>query len=462
LRLAVSIWNACVPAARDYPADGGGAPPERPPRVPLEAHLDGATAGKASRWDVILLMIDSLRTDCLAAGRRSPSLMPALDRLASESLVFTDFLSQASHTSYAALVPLTGEYPLRTRGYSSYPRHPPRDRVLLHDLLKRAGYRTGFFSSQDERWGGMYRHVRSSGLDRFHHASDVVPLGTALPGEAEAEQSVANHVVDDALTLDAGLRWVEEGGAPYFAFFNLQSAHFPYTLPGPAKLRGPIEEQGVSFAHIPPAQRPAVRVRYEEALRYVDAQIGRLIERLKARGTWERTLLAVTADHGQAFYEHGFPTHASWLYDEVVRVPFFLRIPGGPAGRDGRPAQLIDVAPTILAGAGLPGWGGFQGRSLLGPAWEEPRARYLVCHSPLAHQRGIVRGGYKLLHDDAEDITVLYDLRSDPTEKRDLSEERPDVRDDLRRRLEAWTREQVGYHADEARRLREFPPRHAP
>src|SRR5439155_23698440 len=97
-------------------------------------------------------------------------LMPSLGALARDSRLYANAYSQASHSSYASPVPLCSQYPLRTRGVYAYPKNPPYPRVMIYDVLKPLGYRTGIFSSQNENCEGRINYLQTPGLDRFFHA----------------------------------------------------------------------------------------------------------------------------------------------------------------------------------------------------------------------------------------------------------------------------------------------------
>ena len=93
---------------------------------------------------------------------------------------------------------------------------------------------------------------------------------------------------------------------------------------------------------------------YADSLVYVDALISRLFDHLQKTGLWDKTLIVLTGDHGQAVYEHGFAAHGSALFDEVLRVPLLIRAPGLSASQDPRLAQQINVPPSVVDLLGLP------------------------------------------------------------------------------------------------------------
>jgi arylsulfatase A-like enzyme len=141
-----------------------------------------------------------------------------------------------------------------------------------------------------------------------------------------------------------------------------------------------------------------------------------------------------------------------------MRVPLVLHGPGIPAGTDPRPAQHIDIPPTILDALSLPPHPGFQGVSLLAPDPDPSRARYLMAQSPLAHQYAVVRDDFKLVYDVRRDQTLMVDLSQDPGERKNLATRDPDRAAALRGRLDAWRAHQLQYYRDPREQVRSYPP----
>src|SRR5204862_7920902 len=120
---------------------------------------------------------------------------------------------------------------------------------------------------------------------------------------------------------------------------------------------------------------------------------------LKERGQWDRTLVVVTGDHGDAFYEHGTSAHANGVYDEAIRVPLVIRAPGMTAGRDERPAQLLDIAPGVFHPLGLPSHPSLQGEDPFAPEFRKDRTRFVISDTAWKTQIGVLRSGFKMIRD---------------------------------------------------------------
>jgi arylsulfatase A-like enzyme len=169
-------------------------------------------------------------------------------------------------------------------------------------------------------------------------------------------------------------------------------------------------------------------------------------------------MIVIGGDNGEAFYEHNFSAHASSLFNEVVKVPMIIRAPDLVPGLDNRPAMFLDVPPSILQLLGLPTHPGFQGISLFEPRPDPDRSLYMIVQTPAAFQSAIIRSGFKLLFSEWDGRYYVWDQVNDPAEKRNLASSRPDLVQDLDRRLKLWRQEQLAYYADVPRQSREYPP----
>jgi len=435
------------------------------PILPLEQYAARVDPTRTRDWNVIIILVESLRPDQLRVGGSRRVVMPAVEALAAESRIFTDHYSQASHSNYADLAPLSSHYPLRSPHYHVYPERPTYPRVLIYDLLKARGYRVGIFSSQNERWGGMIHYLQTGSVDRFLHA-ETYRGPTYVPRNdvgfaAFVRGSKRSGKIDDRFTVAEAVAWIDSiAPAPFFIYMNLQNSHVPYERPadfpprfGPGTVSFPIR-----FGQFPRDSVPAVVDMYANSLADVDFQLGRRFDFLKRRGLWQRTIIVLTGDTGQAFYEHGFAAHAGPLYDEVLRVPLLIHAPGLAPGIDPRPAQHIDVPPTILDLLGMPPHPGFQGISLVGPPPSAERPRFLVAQTPLAHQYAVVQSGYKLIYDARTKRTLLYHLATDPDEKNELTRAMPGKTRELLERLGAWYHAQIEYYGNPVLHSRAYPP----
>ena len=446
--VSADAFEGAVPAS--------GVDPIRRPIEPMDQYLGKVDRERLKKWNVVVVLIDSLRSDQIRATGGTRDVMPAVEALTREGRVFTDCVTPASHTDYACPAVFSSHYPLRARDVYRYPKNPPYPRVMIYDVLKALGWRTALYSSQNEEWGQMMNYMQTGGLDVVFHSKSA-----GIAEESTKDRPAFAGALDDSVTIGEAMKWIEAGaGAPFFLYLNLQNSHLPYEVPAdfPRRFSPKEIDFKISIGWFPREKAEAVKNVYADSLAYVDSQLDRLIRRLKERGEWDRTLLVVSGDHGEAFYEHGSAAHANGVHEEVIRVPLVVRAPGLDPGRDGRPAQLLDVAPGVFQLMGLPPHPSFQGESLFAPEPKADRVRYVISDTPWSTQLGVIRLGFKLIWNGDTAGTVLYDLGRDPGEKTDATASRPEVASDLKARLAAWRRVQLDYYGNPLRQACEYPP----
>ena len=265
---------------------------------------------------VLLVTIDTLRVDRVGAYGYARARTPHLDRLAADGLLAANAFATAPVTLPSHASVMTGRYPpahgARHNGVAL-----PEGTVTLATALKAAGFATGAFVSAfplDRRFG------LAGGFDAYGDRWARGPDGR--PADERAGQ----------LTVDEALAWRRTtGDARTFLWVHLFEPHAPYGDASTGR---------------------AVGDRYDDEIAEADRQVGRLLDGLGAARA--ETLVVVTADHGEAFGEHGEIGHSLFVYDTTLRVPLILQGPGVARGRVAHPVSLVDVAPTVLEWLGVP------------------------------------------------------------------------------------------------------------
>jgi len=327
----------------------------------------GCGGAPVSRPNVIVVCIDSLRADRLAPYGSDTRFSRTLAEMARESVVFDRAYTVASWTKPSVASLLTGLYPSQHGLIASHNTRAdllPDAVTTLAERLKAAGYRTAAF-------------VENVHLQRGKSALD------------QGFEVYAEEVGNAREILHGFAAWeAEEDQRPFFAYLHILDPHWPYTpLPPPAGvplpddialrsrqwglaqrrwplLRDAVNEQGLRLAG---EELAALSALYDGEIHDVDAAVSSLLELLRGRDVLERTLLVVTADHGEGFLEHARLDHGYGAYEELLRIPLVIRFPGARNGgaRVTDPVQIVDVAPTILESVGVDAPAG-GGRSLLG------------------------------------------------------------------------------------------------
>jgi arylsulfatase A-like enzyme/Tfp pilus assembly protein PilF len=359
-----------------------------------------------ARPHVLLITLDTVRADRLGAYGHAAAETPHLDRLAREGVRLNDATSASPLTAPAHAALLSGQYPGRLGIKNNGSTAIPEGTITLAEVLKEAGYRTGAFIGAfvvDRAYGF------AQGFDTFDASFD----GFRQEIKAQVQRPAA-RVVDPAIA------WITGGAgasAPFFAWIHLYDAHTPYAAPPPF---------GARFASRP----------YDGEIAYVDAQIGRVVEHLRASGTLDRTLVIIVGDHGEALGDHGEEEHGIFLYDPVIRIPWIMRLPPSAGVKPSVLAEQvrsIDLLPTVLELLGLPRAGRVDGESVAGlmrgAARRDPPSAYSESWYPQLHfgwsrLRALRVGEWKYVDAPRPE---LYDLRADRAERRNVIGERGGV-----------------------------------
>jgi arylsulfatase A-like enzyme len=423
-----------------------------------QADVWNRVAHVTNRANIVLITVESMRHDVVGLWQQGQEVMPAVNALAHDGVQFTRAYSQATQTDYATTALYSSLFPLRTRRHLYFHSNDPWPKTLFYDVLKPAGYATAIISSQNNGWGGMDNFLESPRLDLFY---DPERNGALSRGGSWADSFA------DAQTVDKAISWIADQGTqgvPFFLGLNLQSSHFPYKLPpGASQIFQPATiDFSAGFMQYPIEKVEIVRNAYDNALHECDGQIGRLVEALRAHGQLSRTIIVVSGDHGEAFYERGYITHGREPIEPVIRTACVLYAPGMVSPHiDSYPVELVDVLPTVLGLLGLPPHPNFQGIDVLAVDRPPRERRWLFFHTenPVARTDAVLwMGRWKYAWDRARDAESLFDVETDPGETDDLSARRPELAHSLREVLQTWRRRQLAYYQFPMYYERYFPP----
>jgi arylsulfatase A-like enzyme/Flp pilus assembly protein TadD len=355
------------------------------------------TVSWPDRPDVVLVTLDTLRADAPGFGGNRRVETPVLDRLASQGMVFDE-----AHAHNVVTLPshaniLTGLYPYQhgLRDNTGF-RLPSRVSTLA-TLLKPKGYATGAFVGAfplDSRYG------LGRGFDVY---DDAYPRGKPALDFLVPERPGTEVIA-------AALKWWRAHSADRrFLWVHLYDCHAPYRPPAP---------YSETYRDDP----------YLGEVASTDATLGPLLTPFLAGKSERPALVVVTADHGEARGDHGESTHGLFAYEATLRVPLVVWCAGAVApGRSKEPVRHVDIAPTILAAAGVEKPAGWPGETLF-PAAAVRRASYFESYSTAFNRgwaplRGMLEGREKYID---LPIPELYDLERDSAEARNLAADKPE------------------------------------
>lgn len=365
--------------------------------------------GRAPRSNLLLISIDTLRADHLGSYGYAAAETPALDALAARGLRFSQATTVTPLTLPAHTSLLTGTFPAFHGVRDNGGFYVGDDQLMLAEVLKQHGYRTGGFVGAfvlDGRWG------INQGFDRYFDDFDLSKFDMAVG--LDAAQRPGREVVDRTI------EWLDqERDQPFFAWVHLYDPHTPYAAPDPFRARFPRTMIGS----------------YDAEIASVDSQVSRLVQHLTDAGRLTDTIVVVVGDHGESLGEHREQAHGFFIYDATTHIPLIIAGPGVPERVVSSQVRIIDIMPTALHLLHVEVPKVVQGASLLPLASGAPgnlvalsETWYPRYHYGWSELMSIRDGRYKFI---AAPRRELYDLQADPGETTDLSTSNPRLTDTL-------------------------------
>jgi choline-sulfatase len=410
------------PGAEDVPGDGvdqnceggdataGAAPAEATPaRAPATAP---ATAPGAAFWkgNILIVTIDAFRADRLGvAGYRRPahgrgkSLTPTLDALAGRGAYFRRVWAQAPNTPRSFPSILTSRPPSGIawdKPGVNYPNLLPSNRTFFEGLaaagLKPIGIFSHFYFTADRGISKAFAEWSDDGA------------GTI----AESNKDIASpRIVPRVITR---LRQAAARKERFVLWTHLFEPHSSYM---------PHKEFPTSLTGV-----PGLMEKYDYEIAFADLWVGKLLDAVKELGLADDTAVVVMADHGEAWGEHKAYFHGQDLFDEQLRVPLIIAVPGQAPRVFDDPVALVDVGPTLLEMVGVAAPATMRGRSLLSFIRGQERPARPIFSELLPatawphHAVMMVDGNHKLIHRVSDRRWELYDLGRDPGERSNLAD----------------------------------------
>lgn len=396
--------------------------------------------------NVLVIGIDTLRSDHLGCYGYPRATSPNIDKLASEGVRFETAISASPWTLPSFATAFTSLYPSQHGAGSLESRLKTIFPTLAMMLLKH-GYSTAGIAN-NATIGPEF------GMDRGFEYYDLPP---------PAAERFADGATEDALA------WIDRtGDKPFFLFVHYFDPHLPYAPPPPYDsmfnkgYTGPV---GTSFSlqtitgtdthlydyvkALPRDDWNQVVALYDGEIAFTDSAVGKLLAGLGERGLRHKTLVVLFADHGEEFLDHGAMDHGHTLFDELLRVPLVFSLPGVlPKGKIvSNQVRLLDLVPTVLDVLGIETDAHLEGASLkplLLGSGEVKAPEHSLLPADVALSGALLAGSdrkslraypWKMVYELGTGRTQLYDLRSDPGEKLDVADKEPQVRDLLEKTM---------------------------
>jgi len=396
-----------------------------------------ASVAAATPPNIVLITLDTTRADRMGFLGSKQGLTPNLDTLARDSAVFTHAYAQAPLTTPSHATILTGTYP-QFHQVLDFGMPLAANLPFAPEILRAHGYRTAAFVSS------LVLNPEPSYAPGFDRGFETYDAGFHKAGHGEDRYRTVQRRGDEVVAH--ALAWLtKHPKGPFFIWVHLYDAHDPYDPPEPYKTR---------YASAP----------YDGTIAYEDAVVGKLLRELKLRGLYDGTVMAVTADHGEALGAHGEDTHGIFLYDETIQVPLLIKMPikmpinqphtSAAGQRIENRVELVDILPTLLQEVGIEIPKEVQGESLLplikmkageseenqtADVWRD-RPAYAQSDVPWIEfgwsaERSLRTGKYLYIQAPRRE---LYDQEADPSADHDLASSSAAVADTLASQLETF------------------------
>ena len=313
-------------------------------------------AAPHGRPNILLISIDSLRRDHVGSYGYPRPTTPHLDALAQEGVRFDTAVSPTSWTLPSHVTLLTA-LPIRVHQVHVSSERFTKRVLTLAEVLSQEGYTTSGIV------GGSYLDAGYGFAQGFDDYDDYTVVNR--------DRNKPDGHVTSPMSLRLASEWLASWAAsqqprPFFLFLHMWDVHYSYDPPPPYDtmfdpdyegdiVASPYMRNRRINARMDPRDLEHVMALYDGEIRHTDDHLGRLFDSLKGLGAFDDTIIVVTSDHGDEFFEHGKKGHGQNLFDSVLRIPLLMRYPSKiPAGRvvEGQ-VRLMDVAPTILGLAGI-------------------------------------------------------------------------------------------------------------
>ena len=360
--------------------------------------------------NIVLITIDTLRADHLPAYGYSKVKTPSMDRLAAQSILFEDAVAHAPMTLPSHVSILTGLLPVvhGVHDNAGFILNP--NVTTLAEVLKQKGYVTAAFVSAfvlDSQF------KMDQGFDLY---SDDLALAEAKVSSIDLQRRAAETQVE----VEAWLRKNKQ--KKFFLWIHYYDPHDPYDPPEPFHA-----EYANSL--------------YDGEIAYTDQVLGKLLSDLDSAGLNEKTIVVLTADHGEGLGEHHEKTHSLFIYNATQHVPLMFRLPGVSPGRRSEIVGHVDIVPTLLDLTGIESGLQTQGKSLL-PVMNNQsndvsesvysESRLSEFHYGWSPLRSITTKEHRFIEAPTAE---LYDRQTDGAETKNIAKQKPEVVSAMRQKL---------------------------
>jgi len=410
--VTLAVLNAVMhPAPKDALAGGpficdGCGFPQKAINEPLAGDTLSGLPHICENCNVLLVTADTTRAEHLSCYGYAHETSPNIDGLGKDGILFTNMFAQAPLTSTSHVSIMTSLYPFQHGVRDNWGYALGDDAVTLAETLTDQGYDTAAFVSS-------YVLEDRFGLDQgFATYDDEMTAGAKNGAEGDYVHDGAVYAERRAEdTTDAAIQWLGNGrNGSFFMWVHYYDPHYGYIPPG-------------DYARMFTSKT----AEYDGEIRYMDDQLGRLLDRLEKLGLSQKTVIVFVGDHGEGLGDHGEPAHGKRVFDSTIRIPAIIKNPAHKGGiRVDRQLESIDIAPTVLSALAIYGGACMQGEDVYGIAGPDERLVYAETYllersAPETNIKAIRGRGLKYMR-HSSGRWVLYDLDADIDEERPIKD----------------------------------------
>lgn len=412
-----------------------------------------------SKPNIVFILIDTLRADCINPDEESHPITPFLSKLAKQSIYFPSAVTPCSWTKPTIATLLTGLPPekhgVRYSARNENPNSPMSDVltdtiITLPEYLSQHGYET--YAVQTN--------------------ANLVPLLGFAQGFREEHFIFANDAPASFVT-EKSIQFINNAKRPFFLYSHYMDPHLPYNPPlqflnliNKSNKASIIEETYIAPDVVikymmeliyynlgkrsdPPSheftgqEKQELRRRYHAEIRFADSEIEKLVNTVKKK--FPNTIFVILSDHGEEFWEHKGVGHGTSLYEEQIRVPLIIYGRGIKPKKIDTPVSILGFAKTVTSLIDLPSYSQFEGQSLVAEINKKNISIEMVTWGPWKDMdlnlKGVMKYPWKLICNKNTGKKELYNIIEDPKELKDVAEEYPDVVSKLMEHIEISSKE---------------------
>lgn len=399
-------------------------PVSAPVRATQSAGLDLESLRRANRdANVIIMVLDAGGAKHFGCYGYPRNTTPVIDALAKEGTKFDSAYCQAVYTLASTASLMSGLYPIHHRIIYTKNRLSS-DIFTMAEAFRAGGYATGTFVSNG-------------------NASDIFGMAQGFDKVDDVFRHEDYSGWGQDIT-DSFERWLgETSHHKFFAYLHYREPHAPFNPPPEWKFKFTDPEYKGSILdsyetrkkinmgelQVTEQDKDFIRSLYDANLNYADYEVGLVLKKLKELGIYDHTIVIVSADHGEAFWEHNFQGHNSQVYQESIHIPMVIKLARGSdvAKENANPIRTIDIYPTLIDLLDLSHkYVNVDGRSFV-PYFRSAPAdgREIVSQVIMERQYALMDHDYKYLVDLVAHKEELYNLKTDPLEKNNLVVQEP-------------------------------------